>query len=187
MEIEEIIKFYEYFYKKLSGDFNYIYRLSKKDKIIIENFLKLFEKNGVKKESLGKEFWFNYFSFQFEYWRTKYTYLGKNKVLLSWIIGIEAYKRWINKSKNWKWFSDNNLIKLFNINKSDLIPKNQNKKNFEIDRQNQENLKKQFEQKGENKLGLCLLYTDLFYNSSKICLSCKDKIDCEKIKKEIYV
>lgn len=185
MEVEEIVKYYEYFYQKLSGNYSYNYFLTKRDRLIINNFLFIFENNGIKKESLGPNFWYSYFCFQFEYWRTKYTFLGKNKVILSWIIGVEAYKRWNSKSKDWKWFSDNNLIRLFGINKQDLIPIVVQKQDINKLNINQEILKKNFAE--TNKLGMCFFYTNLYNDKSEICLNCKEQVDCKKLKTSYYV
>jgi hypothetical protein len=174
--LEEIIcDYYEYFYKKLTSNIFYIFYPTNQHKKIIKNFILLHEKSGISKFSITEDYLFNFLTLQFEYFKDKYTRLGKNKVQFSWIIGSEAYKRWINKSKDWKWWIDNNLLKIYNIRKEDLIQ-------YKIKKFKEYNYS---EIKKQHNLGLCLLET-LLYSNCNECKSCEEKIDCIELLKNKY-
>lgn len=173
---EIIIKYYEYFYSKLTQNPNYLFKIKKNEEISLNNFLKYLQLNKIFVLSLGEEFWFNYFSFQFEYWRTKKTFLGKNKVLFFWIIGENAWNKFENRVDNYLYFCEKGFNKFYNIKKEDLILKKIKEKNFDFG----EEIKKIFNE--DEKLGGCFLYSSLYNEKNKECQNCKEKENCIKIK-----
>lgn len=178
LDIKELIReYFEYFYSKFMHNPNYSFALNKRNDIIINNFFKYLKDNNYNIETYGEEFWFNYFSFQFEYWRTKSTFKGKNQVYFQWIVGEEAWKRFLKKSPDYLYFCEKGILKFCNIKKEDLIKqKLKQKYNFNF----AEEIKKVFNQ--EEKLGGCFLYSSGYNEKNIGCISCIEKEDCKKIK-----
>jgi hypothetical protein len=176
LQKEIIIKFYEYFFQKLTGDLKYQFKYGTRDEKTLNNFLLFLEKKG-NLNSYGEEFWFNYMSFAFLYWKDKYTFLGKNKVLFIWIIGEKMWSLWEKRSKDYLYFCENNFIKIFNIKKSDLI------KNKSIYKIKFKEGKFDFGQeiKQYQKIDFCLLYSDLFEEDNENCINCKNQNKCKEI------
>lgn len=181
-EQKEIIReFYEYFNSKLTGNPRFDFKLRQNEITIIDNFFKLLIKQGYIIDSFGKEFWFNFISFQFEYWRTKNTFLGKNKIYFQWIIGEGAWNRFLTRNVDYIYFCEVGFNKFFNIIKEDLIPTKNEKQQYKFNFG--EEIKSFFNE--EEKLGGCYLYSNLYNRDNKECESCKEKINCLKIKKNV--
>jgi len=183
--MELIIKHYSYFFSKLTGYSEYDFIPSEREIVMMNNFLKIIEKDGVKVNTLGDYFWFDYFCFQFDYWKDKYTRLGKNKVSFNWVVGKEAYKRWLARNDNWKYFCERGFINKFNINKQELLEQRTTTNYCELV-YNEEQLKKMFHTSPNDVLANCLLMTTLFNSKSEYCLKCNFKQDCELLLKVKY-
>lgn len=184
--LEEIIcKYYEYFVSKFSKFPEYEFKLKGRDKKILDNFLLKLSKHYNLK-SLGEEFWFDYFSFQFERFRGKTTRLGTNRVMFSWIIGSVALEKWFKKSKEYSYFVEKGLLKQFNIHKKDIIHlrkiilKDCTKLNilYENEKKIYYNLDKGFLH--------CLSFTMLYEKESNWCQNCKNQNLCKETLKASY-
>jgi len=180
--MELIINIYIYFYQKITGSLK-TYEPKDREKKLIENFIKKLDKE-VGKGSWGFDYLFNYFAFQFEYWRDKETQI--KSFYLSWFLGNKAFDRWKNKNENYYYFCEEGILKEYKINKnllSSLILSTQKdfiqlKTYIEIEKQRYYN-----EDKGFNH---CLISTDLYNHRSTLCLTCKFKVDCKQTLKQIY-
>ena len=121
------------------------------------------------------------FCLQFDYWRTKTTRLGKNKVNFNWIIGKEAWLRWESRVPEWKFFTESGFIPLFEIKKSDIIKnveyksKANNKIVQDIVRLSRHNTKEGFVS--------CIYLTDLYTENNELCHSCNEKNTMYEIKR----
>lgn len=178
---ETIIRFYQYFYSKLTAYKDFVFTPTKKELTSLNNFFKLISKK-IHLYSIGEEYWYDYFCLQFDYWRTKTTRLGKNKVNFNWIIGKEAWLRWESRVPEWKFFTESGFIPLFEIKKSDIIKnveyksKANNKIVQDIVRLSRHNTKEGFVS--------CIYLTDLYTENNELCHSCNEKILCMKLKEE---
>lgn len=182
---EVITSFYEYFYSKLSGFKEYEFKISKRESKSIDNFLVSISRE-VSLHSLGKEFWYQYFCFHFEYWRPKITRLGKNRVKFNWIIGKEAWSRWQNRYEGFMYFCEVNLCTQFEIKKSDIVPQMERVEKDYLKINELEEFLKSINYNTKESLGMCILNTTLYNDSSSLCKGCFSKLDCIKILEEKY-
>lgn len=177
---QTILRFYEYFYSKLTANNDFVVHLNKKEKISLDNYIKIISKE-IKLESIGEEFWYDYFCFQFEFWRTKYTRLGKNKVKFNWVIGKESWKRWNSRVECFRYFHEIGFVKMFDIKKSDLIKIQKTNIDFTQIRPIEELIKSS---KYNTKEGFqnCIMLTELYNEKSELCQNCIEKDLCIEIK-----
>ena len=154
LSVENYLKlfpsYFEFFCQRILINPNLTYNLTQRNRGIILNFMKIIQKD-VFLESLSQEYWYDYFTFQFEYWRTKYTMKGRSQVYFHWVIGQEAWDRWVKKPEEWMYFVENGLLKLYNIDKSELIKEKQTNKVF-----NQSDYYKRLGKGSDNKLNFCI-------------------------------
>src|SRR5579872_1528181 len=105
---------YEFFYRKISGFPDWDFIPTEREKISILNFA-----NKLKKfyaESIGSDWLFDFFSFQFNYWQGKYTRLGTSGLAkIEWLIGEAAILRWGVRPVAYKWIIRMNLFNKISI------------------------------------------------------------------------
>ena len=176
-----IFRYYEYFYSRMSGFLNFDFTPTEKDKKIVENFLKLLQKEGYDLNGLGEDFFWKYFCFSFNYWFGKNTRNGLNKPMFSWIIGPENYKRWINKSEDYKYWYENNLLRFCDIKNSDIFTKNIIEMDQIASIEYMEREKERFYNEDKGIMN-CLAFTNLYDINSNLCLGCINNISCKTIK-----
>ena len=179
---DKIITVYQYFITKNSGNNNYIFIPKNNNIVLINNFIysinKIYNKN-----SIGIEFLFNYFAYQFSYWFNKDTDFGKN-VYLSWIIGENALKRWLlipdSEKQREIYFASQFCIKK-NILKDDIVQiityDDVNSKVNIFDEIERKRFLNQF-----NGLLNCVHFTNLYNENSNSCNKCNVKKKCISIK-----
>jgi len=177
-EIKEHIGIlYEYFFVKMTGWKNYKFRPSDNQEKQISNFVKLLHKN-YHLLSIGPNFLIDYYTFQFKYWSELDTRF-EGKVMLNWVVGKKALDRWDNKQSSWNYFLQE-FIKRFNIDKDILVAKlNGVKIVNKIPLQDIEKLRFYNTERGFVN---CIEVTTLYNHRSKLCIFCKFKKDCKKLK-----
>ena len=165
------------------------------------NFLK--EKNN---QYLTIDWLFDYFNFQFTYW--SFIKESKNKngdynflIMLHWVLGKKALKRYLNKTSKDTYFYHSNFYPKYNINKNDLIELLENKQYLVVEKEdiieedkiiliNPLNYKEEENKKRKYNtiegFFICQQYTTLFKFNSNLCKNCKFKINCKKILKNNY-
>lgn len=155
---------YEYFFSIVSGYGSYEIKETKRNKTLIDNFVKLLP------EETGEDWMFNYFAFQFFRYYDKKTRFGKGKVQLNWTIGKNAYEAWQEMSEEQRYLVDEFLekLKIENPREAEQKP---------ISSSFYENEKNRFL---NTELGRINCDTfDLKYNSkSKVCEKCSFKNMC---------
>lgn len=177
MDSNLIIKFYQYFYSKVYhySDFKYI--PDPRDSKLILNFIDKLN------SSLGEEWLFNYFAFQFQYW-SEIKYKKFKGVVLSYILGKKALERYNKKNeKNWMYFV-NKFISDFNLKINDLCFKDFYKKDFISISSSEEIDKNRFV--GEERFANCLMGTTLYNVKSKVCVLCDYSKKCKDVLKIKY-
>lgn len=177
MTSEDIIKFYQYFYSKVYHYENFEYKPDSKNLKLISNFI--FKLNNP---SLGDNWLFDYFAFQFEYW-SNIEYKKIKTVVLSFIIGKKALERYNNRPENWKYFTDI-FIGRFGLNIKDICGDSFHKKDFYEISVSEELDKKRFI--GEDRLYHCLSHTTLYNIRSRECVLCPFSKQCIEILKKKY-
>jgi len=184
---EKIILSFEYFIAEISCRKDYMYAPYKWENKSIENFATLL-KNKYGSNSIGVHWFFNYFCFQFEYWRTKKTELGEGLAYIEWIIGPKAFKRWEGKTKDYWYFCQEGLL---NFNKEIKFSKFkiiiEGKSIFDINKiRTDEEIEKGLYINQRKGFYNCLLYTTLFNKKSGLCQNCKFQENCKKIQRSNY-
>jgi len=188
---QKVISIFEYYLTIISGQPDFKVKLHSREEVAVKNFCKfLFDKYG--KFSIGPNWWFEYFTFQFEHWRDKQTRLGKGMAQISWVIGKKAFDRWMNKSEDYWYFCTEGLLK-FNpqIKRSEIIEiyenslLNSNKRDFKIISIIEEIEKKRFHNTDQG-FTHCMTASTLFHHRSKLCILCKHKSSCKKLLKDNY-
>lgn len=175
---------FEFFNVSLSNDKNFIFKPHSRERKLIENFTNFLI--GEYHGSIGEEWLYRYFVFQYEYWRTKKTRLGSTGLAqIAWIIGKDAYSRWEKRQTYFWYFCQQNFLK-FNsavnfTNFSYYINKHEKKKI----NQNIEDIERKRYLNTQQGLIHCLSYTNLFNPNSEFCIKCNNSVICKKIKSEI--
>lgn len=176
---KEVIKFYTYFYKKRFNSFNYKYKPSEKAEKIISNFLKLIDKKYNLK-LVGEHFLWDYFIYQFNYWRDAKLTAFHGKFRIELIIGKKAFDRWYLDLKGDHWVIEKSeIITLYHFVKSELIePEKPIYKGFH------EIAIKELKLNTEEGFYHCITSTTMYNHKHLCCLKCNFKNDCKKVLKE---
>lgn len=179
--LDLIEKSYEVFYSKLTSADSYKYTPSQKDQILTLNFIEIIN-NRYGIHSVGLNFIFDYFVFQFDYWVNLDTMFGK-KIPLSWFIGKKAFQRWLERPERdlfhaYQTASSHNLYK-------GLISPEQGTLNVQKLDEHEENEKGRFYNEPEGFVN-CAETTTLYNHRSSSCMTCKWRLDCKKLLKQEY-
>lgn len=175
---------YEFFIQEISNKFDFDFKPNRNEKALIKNFCAYLEEQFSSKETIGVDWLFNYFSFQFNYWLDKITRRGSSGIAdLSWIIGDKAYARWEERTPQFKYFVDKGLLLFYKgIKKSKLefllqeTPKRLHKDLLEIDIAEEIEKKRFYGQK--RGLLHCSSTTTLYHHRSPLCSNCSFRNEC---------
>lgn len=166
-----IISHYELFFSKVSGYLDFIFEPSKRELVLIQNFIRLID-SRYSILLIDRSFIFDYFSYQFSRKYDRSTRFGKGILPLNNVVGPKSLNEWNLRDEYWKYHVDIFLEK-FNIklkdvrgNYSDLII--------------QENKERERYYNTLQGLNNCMLNDIEFLSRSKFCLLCKFKKDCKK-------
>lgn len=163
--ISKVNQLYEYFFQISSNNPSFEFRPKLREKKMVESFVK---KLNV---SQGSDWLFNYFCYQFQRYADKKTRFGKGIVMLGWVIGDKALKRYREASDEEKYWGEK--FRLDNNTSNPLINRTP------VDtRSYKQREKKRF----YNQLrGLIhCKENDLKYDQKdKVCVFCKNKKECE--------
>lgn len=97
---DKVIILYEYFYRQVSGNLKYKFKPKDQDHRMIDKYLTNLT------DSHGNEYLYEYFCYQFSRYADLETRFGKGKVMLSWIIGEAALKKWREASPEERYWGD---------------------------------------------------------------------------------
>lgn len=106
---------YENLYKQCTQNKNYVYKSVDRDrKLILKFIVWIIKKYG--KDKITNDLLIQYFEFQFSYYRGVITPSGKNSIMMNWIVGPMAIKRWeernIKENHVVRWRVQRDNIKL---------------------------------------------------------------------------
>ena len=177
--VDTVQRFFEYFYSRVTGHKKYMNKPTNTEVVMIRNFLKMLD------GSVGDNYLFKYFSYQFYYWHDKDTRFGKGKIQLGWVIGQKAFDRYdSSKEEHWRSYSTT-LYEKFGINKSDLVLSTNIEATLVSVTSHEENDKMLYH---NTDLGLafCIDYTSMYHENSDACKSCLNKQSCLSVMKNKY-
>lgn len=178
MEVNlQIYSLYEVFTKAFYNLDRFSYQKSKTADATVEKFFLMFEKNGVKRQSLGVNFLYDYFCYTYNYYLT--LDITRKTVPLNWIIGKKMVKRWNDKVDQYRYLYSTELLKerdiptLFQVKEILEGPKKMESVPYheEIER-------KRFFNTPDGFLN-CILSTTLCDEGSEWCRECNSKDDCK--------
>ena len=166
---------YESFNKCIDDKFSW--SPTEKTKESINRFIQRLDKRGVKVQSLGLSYLYDYFTYSFNFW----TKDGEDLrcIPFNWIIGEPQYLRWINRSEHYHFYCRTGILSKVDLPKlselksvlyTDNIPKLDYSEELE---------KERFFNTNEGFVN-CILLTTLYSKSSKWCIRCKFKTGCKQ-------
>jgi hypothetical protein len=167
--LELVKSTYENIYSVVSGFNDCQVKLNQTNKKVLDSFIKRLENEF--KGAIDEQFLQTFILFQFLYYDSKKTRLGKGRVYLNWILGEKAIERWKNKHENWFYFVEQ-------YRKSLDIPNVPEKHVIDTEKVS---LHRQRERKrfwGSYEGFLHCLTEELHEKYSSECLSCKFKNNC---------
>lgn len=195
---EILIKTFEFFYRNISEKVeDEHFKLSKLN--YTESMLILKFESFLQEEykSLGLNWYFDFFSYQFQFWVQLKDY-DFNKVGVSHIIGPKAYKRWLNKSdQSWKYFVRKNLLSKYrdlSVNNLsiylsvDIEKERYDRKIIVLSKAEEDSKRalKLLNEGGDELLVSCIALTTLAHPKSSICKKCNMLEKCKKFQKINY-
>jgi len=170
MNQTDLSEFYCYFFFKA---FKKRKTITEKEQKHIQSFLKLINKEYG--ESVGKEWLFEYLSFQFNKYSTANT---KMALQLSWIYGKKGLENYRNRNEESEYFNiifrEKNGINKRIINENNDIILSKDYFNGE---------RKRFTSDKDKQLIHCS-DMDLFDENSEVCFICQNKFYCKLINDE---
>jgi hypothetical protein len=162
---DKVIQLYEHFFQITSNNPNFEFRPKIRDKKMIETFV---SKLNV---SQGPDWLFNYFCYQFQRYADKKTRFGKGIVMLGWVIGDKALKRYSEASDEEKYYGEKFRLD-HNISNPLTIRTPVDTRSY---RQRE---KKRFYNQVRGLIHC--KENDLKYDQKdKLCMFCKNKKECE--------
>lgn len=182
-----ICELYQEFFRQISLNKNYIYipdsSGNKKDQYLIVMFIKFLNKNY--NQQVDMNFLIDYFKFQFSHYAgTVNSKYGRNSIMIHWIIGPKAIKRWKERDVRKKYIVKIKLKKEVEINLKNVFKiNNNNDKIFNKIYDYEERDKERFFNE-DIAFNYCLMLTTLFNPKSKFCSGCRFKENCKKVLRE---
>lgn len=179
---QDVINFYQYFYRKRFNSFNYKFKPSEKAEKVIKTFITLLDKHYNLK-LVGHSFLYDFFMYQFNYWRDAKIEAFHGKFRIELIIGNKAVDRFNLNERDDHWVIEKSeIISLYGFKKSDLIPQEKPEEyqgSYEITIKNKNY---------NTPTGFfnCIENTTLYNHKHKCCMLCDFKADCKKVLKENF-
>lgn len=168
---------YQMFVRKLWGRDTFVYEEEPKDEICIRNFIKtLIKEYG--EESIGKNFIYDYFCFQTNYWINLNTRFGK-RIPVSWFLGKKAFERWKNNPEPDLYHAHQTANQL-GIHIGLIYGEKKSLIKALVLNTAEENEKNRFYNTDRGFLN-CIESTTLYSHLSKACITCKFKNDCKEL------
>lgn len=172
----EIYKLYEIFTKAFYGIDRFNYKKTTSSDKTIDNFLCLFEKKGIRRQSLGLNFLYDYFCYTYNYYLTME--ITRKTVPLNWIIGKKMVCRWNDKIDQYRFLYGSELLKQRSIpSLFQVMEILEGPTEIEETPYHEEVERKRFYNTPDGFLN-CILSTTLCDEKSKLCMSCDSKDEC---------
>ena len=180
-ELRLVVDTFNYYYKSITKNESYRFKMSDNRKVLIENFIARFKAESSSM-ILQKDHLNLFMEFQFNYWYRKDAKYGKGtSIQVEWIIGNKAFKRWNDRTEKQKRATPYLVRKKL---KSEVKLKKRTKdnegwlKSFLEIKSWEEQEKEMFHDTFKG-LTNCLINTTLYYHKSTWCSKCKNKMKCK--------
>lgn len=163
--IQQTKQLYQYLYEVCSGTQIDNFRFSKRDEKMIENFV------AKLTYSVGEDWLWNYFCYQFSRYVDLKTRMGKGKVMLNWTIGDKALRKYREATDEEKYWGEE-FKNRYNVKNPLLKPLS-----ISINKDYKERERNRF--KDEFRRLIHCKENELFDKRSKTCFMCKNKKECD--------
>lgn len=182
---EDVIKFYQYFYRKRFNSINYKFHPSDKASKSIDTFLNICNKNYNLK-LIGTSFLYDYFIYQFNYWRDAKLEACYGKFRIELVIGKKAFDRFFNNERDDMWVIEKSeIIELYGFKKEDLVEQEKPIK-LQNYKGNHEIAIKQLYHNTDLGFYQCIENTTMYNHKHTCCMLCNFKSDCKKLLKDNF-
>lgn len=185
-ELRDVVDTYKFYYSRVSGKNNYIFKMTDSRAKMIENFVIAFkELNQTKllQETALKK----YMEYQFTFWYKKDAKYGKGtSIQIEWIIGDKALERWINLNKKHISYVIRKTLKTDVDLKPKPVKKDSKWNSALLELSRIEEIDKAKFLNEEGGLEYCILTTNMYNHKSPNCMLCNFSTDCKKRLKVIY-
>lgn len=101
---EDVLKLYEYLYRISSKNRSFKFKPSLRETTIIDNFV------GKLTESHGKDWLFNFLTYQFSRYIDQDTQFGNGKILVGWVLGDKALQRFRDASEQELYYANQFIV-----------------------------------------------------------------------------
>jgi hypothetical protein len=175
--IEVIARLYEIFTVGVTGKSSFEFIPTDKTNKVVENFLLRFEERGIRRESLGLKFMYDYFCNAYNYWYQLDTRFST--IPIDWILGPKMLEKWDTKIEQYQYSYQEGLLKDTSVPdyhevKAILFPPESRKEIIYS-----EELEKERFHNTDRGLLHCLLTTSLYSSKSDWCSSCTASDGCK--------
>lgn len=193
LNVAQIETFYSYFYRQKYKDHKFTFNRTKATESVCNSFLKLVDKK-YSLQSVGYDFLYDYFLFQFQYWHDL-TLENKfsEKIVIAWIVGKKAFERWEERNQEFDWQMETYpIVNTYELDKKDVLTlckpyeePIQIQKSKSVPYDSSKRIRKQFlnTQKG---FATCVEFTTLFDPADVSCIKCAYRTDCKELLKANY-
>jgi len=186
MESKYIFKAYSFFFR---GVYSRSPIYNQTNQKLCVNFIELLQKQYKHLDSVGLDYLWNYFIFQFEYWKKlDLTKQNNKKIDLSYTIGKRAFDRYLKRNQQYDWTIEQDARAYDKeefkqkVNLPTIITLVQNQDScYDADEIYRE-------QHLNEEIGLsnCIILTSLWSPLSKSCRKCIFQEQCIPIQKQLY-
>ncbi len=180
---QAVIRIYEEFYRQATLKQSFEFKHHPSERKYIVQFTKWFKQRYREQKSINVLI--KYFEFQFSHYAGISTKYGKNSIVLNWIIGKAAIKRWEDRDIEKGWLVKIRLkrdvdMKLSKAFKSEIMKERQeaSRKMFDEVNDYEEKEKQRFYNTIKGFI-YCMTTTTLYNPKSKFCEGCNNKKICE--------
>lgn len=181
-DLRLVVDTFKYYYKAVTKNESYRFKMSSARKVVIEDFIKTFnsESNTI---FLQKDHLKAYMDFQFNYWYKQDGKYGQGtSIQIEWIIGKKAWKRWNSRTDNHKkataYIVRNNLKKDVKFKLDKNINEGWAKTMTEV-KKREEDEKEMFFNTAKGFVN-CIVNTTMYNHKSSFCMKCNSKTKCKK-------
>lgn len=143
-----------------------------KHPLLLTNFQNTLIERYGSLSPIGKNWMFDYLTFQWAYWVNKNI---KRRVQPGWVFGPKALRRWLDKTDNYLYHNKKFLLSIGMSKTEDLS-------DYTPDMRPDTTEADKMRHSGPQRLYHCLIMKNRFTYKSGACISCKEKVVCKSLK-----
>ncbi len=189
--VPQVEVFFSYFHERKYGA-GQKFRTSKTTEGYCDTFLKLLHKE-YNLHCVGNQFLWDYFLFQFNYWHELNLQNGfSDKIVIAWIVGKKAFKRWTQRDKEFDWAIDKSeIIEAYGLDQKYLfrltesLHEKPQTKIQSVPFDSSKRIRKEY-LNTDKGFAICIEQTTLFDPKDFSCLKCNNRTDCKELLRVNY-